>query len=475
MSTRNRALVGAVFAGALVVSGAGTAYAAHYQDRALPGSSVGGASVAGLTRAEVADAVRARAGAVTVSVASGSTTRTTRLADLGYTVDVDATVDAVFAANGRWSSYATSLVSARDVDAVVRTDDARTSEVVSDLVAESGLAARDARVRLAEDKASFVVTPAVTGKTVTRESLHDVVEQAARDLTSATATVELVDAAPRVSTEAAEEVAEAANALVRRSVEVSDGEDELSPATTTKASWVTIPVTGGVPGSPTLDPAKVRAWVDGIARKVASDPVDGLRNVSSSGKVLTVVKKARDGAVVADAPDVAAALTAALTAGKDYRGTFEMRRTPARWTDREVAPGAEHLAYPASPGEKWIDVDLGAHTMTAYVGATPVLGPVKMVNGSDEKPTVTGTFHVYLKREVQTMRGDNADGTRYETPDVPWISYFHRGYALHGAPWRSSFGYAGDRGSHGCVNLPVSVAKWVYDFAPIGTVVRSHY
>ena len=55
---------------------------------------------------------------------------------------------------------------------------------------------------------------------------------------------------------------------------------------------------------------------------------------------------------------------------------------------------------------------------------------------------------------------------------MPWTSFFHRGYALHGAPWRSSFGYSG---SHGCVNLPVAVAKWVYDFAPIGTPVTTHF
>ena len=72
--------------------------------------------------------------------------------------------------------------------------------------------------------------------------------------------------------------------------------------------------------------------------------------------------------------------------------------------------------------------------MTAYVGAKAVHGPVKMVNGSDKKPTVVGTFKVYLKREMQTMRGSNADGTKYETPDVPYISYFHNGFALHGRP-----------------------------------------
>ena len=164
-----------------------------------------------------------------------------------------------------------------------------------------------------------------------------------------------------------------------------------------------------------------------------------------------------------------------MTKGSDYKGTFTYDKTPAKWTERKVARGAENLAYPATDGEKWIDVNLSRHTMTAYIGAKVVYGPVKMVNGSNLKPTVTGTFHVYYKRELQTMRGSNADGSKYETPDVPWISYFHRGFALHGAPWRSSFGYAGVNGSHGCVNLPVSVAKWVYDFAPIGTTVVSHH
>src|SRR6187200_1481410 len=98
MNTRGKvALAGAVTA-LLVVGGAGTAYATHFQDRALPGSTLGGVSVAGMTRGEVAAAVRERAAGTTVTIDSGAAagTRTVHLSDLGYTVDVDATVDAVF-------------------------------------------------------------------------------------------------------------------------------------------------------------------------------------------------------------------------------------------------------------------------------------------------------------------------------------------------------------------------------------------
>ena len=102
-------------------------------------------------------------------------------------------------------------------------------------------------------------------------------------------------------------------------------------------------------------------------------------------------------------------------------------------------------------------------------------GPFYMVPGAPDTPTVTGTFHVYLKYDVQTMRGENADGSKYETEGVPWVTYFTGSYAMHGAPWRSSFGWSGYGGSHGCVNMPVDAAKFIYDWTDMGDTVVVHY
>ena len=110
--------------------------------------------------------------------------------------------------------------------------------------------------------------------------------------------------------------------------------------------------------------------------------------------------------------------------------------------------------------------------MTAYEGATVVHGPVSVVDGAAATPTVTGTYRIYQQNETQTMRGENADGSNYETENVPWISYFYQGYALHGAYWRSSFGYSD---SHGCLNMPVDEAHWIYNWAEKGTTVTSHF
>ena len=473
MKTRGKVLLTATVVLLIVLGSAGTAYAAIFSDRALPRTTVGGFSVGGMTREEVAASVQQRFDDVAVTLRTGvSTTRHERLGDLGQTLDVDATVDAVFAANESWSSYATSLVSPRDVDIVLTADTTSLEEVADELVEQAGKVGINASVRRAKNKKSFVVTPAVIGQTVVMTSLRDAVASAGRGLTSTTAAVQFVDTAPPVTTADAQAVADEANAMVARTVTVSDGANDHTASKVRKASWVKIASTDGELGTPKVKAAKVQAWVDSLARDAKVAPTDGLRNVSSTGRVLSVVRQARDGRSVSHEEDVADAVVQAMSTKVDYGGEFSYRKLAATWTDRRVAAGAENLVYPAAEGERWIDVNLSRHTMTAYVGATVVKGPVSMVSGAPATPTVVGTFRVYHKNPLMTMRGFNDDGTRYETPNVPSSSFFHRGYALHGAPWRSSFGYSA---SHGCINLPVDVARWVYAWATIGTPVVSHH
>ena len=64
-------------------------------------------------------------------------------------------------------------------------------------------------------------------------------------------------------------------------------------------------------------------------------------------------------------------------------------------------------------------------------------------------------------------------GEYYNVPDVPWVMYFTGvGHAIHGAYWHNNFGAVM---SHGCVNLPVGFAAFLYDWAPDGTRIEIHY
>jgi lipoprotein-anchoring transpeptidase ErfK/SrfK len=51
-----------------------------------------------------------------------------------------------------------------------------------------------------------------------------------------------------------------------------------------------------------------------------------------------------------------------------------------------------------------------------------------------------------------------ADG--FDLPGVPWVMYINEaGVSLHGVYWHNDFGIPH---SHGCVNLSITSAKWLF-------------
>jgi peptidoglycan hydrolase-like protein with peptidoglycan-binding domain len=87
--------------------------------------------------------------------------------------------------------------------------------------------------------------------------------------------------------------------------------------------------------------------------------------------------------------------------------------------------------------------------------------------GVPAAPTALGTYPVYLRYTSTTMRGTNPDGTHYNDPGVPWVSYFNGGDAVHGF-LRGSYG---SPQSLGCVELPYSSAQTAYELMNYGTLV----
>jgi len=81
--------------------------------------------------------------------------------------------------------------------------------------------------------------------------------------------------------------------------------------------------------------------------------------------------------------------------------------------------------------------------------------------------TPDGTWPVFVRYRVTTMRGTNPDGSKYVDPGIPWVSYFYEGDALHGFV-RGSYGFPQ---SDGCVEMPPANAAVVWPLTPIGTPV----
>ncbi len=86
--------------------------------------------------------------------------------------------------------------------------------------------------------------------------------------------------------------------------------------------------------------------------------------------------------------------------------------------------------------------------------------------GIPGRPTVTGTYPVYLRYRFQIMKGTNPDGSKYADP-VSFVSYFNGGDAVHYYP-RGSYGWPQ---SLGCVELPYTQAQQAYPFLTYGSLV----
>ena len=132
-------------------------------------------------------------------------------------------------------------------------------------------------------------------------------------------------------------------------------------------------------------------------------------------------------------------------------------------------------------GPKHIVVNIAEQKLYAYQGDTLVLETLTST-GLAPNETEIGFFHVRIKYEAQTMQGfesgsgevislgaEGSEGSHWAVEDVPNIMYFnYQAEAIHGAYWHNNFG---NRMSHGCVNLPLATAAFMWEFAPLGTPV----
>lgn len=123
---------------------------------------------------------------------------------------------------------------------------------------------------------------------------------------------------------------------------------------------------------------------------------------------------------------------------------------------------------------RWIEINLDQQSLSVYENSELVFATL-IATGLDGLWTRPGVFQVYEKHDSTPMSGDFSGGAGgyYYLAEVPWTLYYDQARAIHGAYWRQKqfFGY---QGSHGCVNLSLGDAHWVYQWADVGDWVYVH-
>ena len=118
------------------------------------------------------------------------------------------------------------------------------------------------------------------------------------------------------------------------------------------------------------------------------------------------------------------------------------------------------LSPNVADADKFIHVDLATQLVTLFERETMIMS-VRCSSGAKGSRTPLGDFTTYHKGPSihMTNQGD-AVNNLYDLPGVPWVSFFTgNGDAFHGTYWHNDYGRPR---SHGCINLPSEVAKFIY-------------
>lgn len=123
-------------------------------------------------------------------------------------------------------------------------------------------------------------------------------------------------------------------------------------------------------------------------------------------------------------------------------------------------------------GNSYVEINLTAQHLFLYKDGKLIVES-DFVSGNHAKgyDTPAGAFPLTYKQKDATLKGED-----YRTPVDYWMP-FNGNIGMHDAKWRSSFGGSiyKTNGSHGCVNLPPSAAKTIFENISAGYPVLCYH
>jgi len=133
---------------------------------------------------------------------------------------------------------------------------------------------------------------------------------------------------------------------------------------------------------------------------------------------------------------------------------------------------APHFTNATIGAGKQIEVDLTKQRLYAWNDG--VLAATYLVStGIKIFPTPPGQYSILKKIPLMDYKWNYGAGSpyNYNIKNVSWNSQFAQHMYLHEAYWHNKFGQPM---SHGCVNMRKADAKFIFDWAPVGTPVTIH-
>ncbi len=457
-SRKKKFRIAAAFAAAVLLAGAAFYAAAAQQYRSVffPGTQINGLDASGMTVAQVREAIAGEIGGYVLTLTErGDQTEEIRGEAIGLRPEFDGTLEKLIAAQNpyAWLEYRLSPASYL-IDTMVIYEEEALRETVGALRCldpSQMTEPTDARISAYVPGQGYQIEPETEGTVVEADALYAAVEEAILNLQE---NLDLEEAgvyrepAVRSDDPLLARQLESLNRIGGMSITYVFGDEREVLGGDRIQAWVT----AGADGSISVDETQVAAYVEELAAgyNTAGRP----RTFKTSYGKTIEVKGGTYGWSI-DQEEETKALAAVIAAGESQE------REPVYARKAASRSGNDY-------GDTYVEINLTAQHLFFYKNGS-LLVESDFVSGNLSRGwgTPAGSYPLTYKQRDAVLKGEN-----YRTPVDFWMP-FNGGIGMHDATWRSSFGGTiyKTNGSHGCINLPYSVAKKIYENISAGDPV----
>lgn len=368
------------------VASAGISYDLLHAGKIIPGVSVGGVDVSGLTRQEAAAVLREElpnpsAGAVTLQL--GSSTATIDYADVDRAYALDEMLDAAVAVGGGVAvvDQLRALNHGVSVQPQMSWDNQALINAVNAAVAGANEGVADAVV--ARQGATYVVQPAVAGVTFDASAAYEAAARAIADprTTDVSIAVPAAGTAPAVDTAAAQQAVDRVERIAGTDLTLSSNGESLTIPSSVLRGWVHVVPSGPGQWDVSIPEAPIAQYVDHLKALVDVAPVNA--SFAFEGRRAVVVED-QDGHQI----EATSAIAAVVDALKSRETGTSDATSVVNFSVVPVAPG-----FTGTDAAALVDRVERLGRWTTRFTVSPVNGngvnierPARLINGTVVEP-----------------------------------------------------------------------------------------
>ncbi|HUC19900.1 MAG TPA: L,D-transpeptidase family protein [Candidatus Polarisedimenticolaceae bacterium] len=436
--------------------------------RVLPGVTVAGMEIGGMTRADARELLAQPLVRHTINIAVGSNTFKVSSSDIGARYDTEATLNQAMLTGREQAFVPLQLLSAHRTQPLgyaYQLNRKSEEAFIEKVVASSGQAPLDAAIVVKNGEPA--VQADVDGRSLSRQVVSQAIATQLDNFSSTPVRLEPTVQHARIKATDAERAILQTKQLLAVPVTITYLDRVFSPTPAQKDSWITFQKSPNneAPGLiPSLSKDGIKNYLQAVAVQINANPINRKINVQNGNSQETQV--GQDG-IQLDQDTLATMIAGSVGAKQPVVTAAPTKLVPYQTEyNRSVS-----LDY-----GKYIEVNLGQQHLWVYQDHK-VIYESAITSGAAGAgfPTATGLFSIQAKQTNRNLNG-YAIGYNYNVFVKYWMP-FYGNYGLHDASWRGGFGgqdyYYG--GSHGCVNLPEATAAFIFGWADVGTPVWIHH